>query len=205
MQRILSMANASYTKLRPLLLATVIAAGLVLPAFSAPGKNDKAARAGQVDLNTASEKDLDSLPGVGPATAKKIIAARPYQSVNDLSKAGLPAKEVERLRSMVTVSAAAPARTNSPAPTVMRTQAPANSPAPPPVRAQSPSNSGQANRSQTPQATASTPPPGPGMVWVNAETKVYHRQGDRWYGKTKKGSYMTEADAIKAGYRAAKN
>jgi hypothetical protein len=42
------------------------------------------------------------------------------------------------------------------------------------------------------------------MVWVNTETKVYHREGDRWYGNTKKGKYMTEADAIAAGYRAAK-
>jgi hypothetical protein len=42
-----------------------------------------------------------------------------------------------------------------------------------------------------------------GMVWVNTETGVYHRPGTRWYGKTKKGKYMTEADAIKAGYKAA--
>jgi hypothetical protein len=42
------------------------------------------------------------------------------------------------------------------------------------------------------------------MVWVNTATKVYHREGDRWYGKTKAGKFMTEADAIAAGYRAAK-
>jgi competence protein ComEA len=47
-----------------------------------------------VDLNSASEKDLDSLPGVGPVTAKKIIEHRPYQSVNDVAKAGLAAKEI---------------------------------------------------------------------------------------------------------------
>ena len=42
------------------------------------------------------------------------------------------------------------------------------------------------------------------MVWVNTATKVYHREGDPWYGRTKAGKFMTEADAIKAGYRASK-
>ena len=42
------------------------------------------------------------------------------------------------------------------------------------------------------------------MVWVDLDTKVYHREGDRWYGKTKNGKLMSESDAQKAGYRAAK-
>jgi hypothetical protein len=37
------------------------------------------------------------------------------------------------------------------------------------------------------------------MVWVNTDTGVYHK-GGRWYGKTKSGKFMSEADAIKAGY-----
>jgi hypothetical protein len=40
------------------------------------------------------------------------------------------------------------------------------------------------------------------MVWVNTESGVYHGPGTRWYGRTKQGKYMTEADAIKAGYKA---
>ena len=41
-------------------------------------------------------------------------------------------------------------------------------------------------------------------VWVNLPTGIYHCPGDRWYGKTKHGKYMTESEAVAAGYRASK-
>ncbi len=40
-----------------------------------------------------------------------------------------------------------------------------------------------------------------GMVWVNTDSGVYHK-GGRWYGKTKQGKFMSEADAKAAGYKA---
>jgi len=45
------------------------------------------------------------------------------------------------------------------------------------------------------------PPPQGGMVWVNTESGTYQKAGSRWYGNTKQGKYMTEADAQKAGYK----
>jgi hypothetical protein len=40
-------------------------------------------------------------------------------------------------------------------------------------------------------------------VWVNTATGVYHCPGSRWYGKTKQGDYMTQAEAQKKHYRPA--
>jgi DNA uptake protein ComE-like DNA-binding protein len=160
-----------------------------------PAKEEKKAgtmapSGARVDLNTASEKELEALPAVGAATAKKIIAGRPYASVAELAKAGIPAKTIETISPLVTVGAkpAAPASSAPP-------PAPASKPAAAPAKAPSSSEASSA---------PAVPPPSKGMVWVNTETKVFHREGDKWYGNTKHGKYMTEADAVKAGYRESK-
>ncbi len=43
---------------------------------------------------------------------------------------------------------------------------------------------------------------GDGKVWVNDKSKTYHCEGSKYYGKTKAGEYMTEADAKAKGNHA---
>ena len=40
----------------------------------------------RINVNTASATELENLPGVGPKMAAKLIAGRPYSSMNDLDK-----------------------------------------------------------------------------------------------------------------------
>lgn len=165
-----------------ILLASMVGAHAGFAQTSKGGAATQAAKGAKIDLNTATQGELEALPGVGPATAKKIIAGRPYSSVNDLSKAGVSAKTVDAITPMVT--AGAPAAALSPA-------------SPPPVA----SKSSEPAKSTQVEARM---PPAKGMVWVNTKSGVFHAEGDRWYGKTKEGKFMTEADAVKAGYHASK-
>jgi hypothetical protein len=78
-------------------------------------------------------------------------------------------------------------------------------PAGPPSAPPGVGNSGNSTSARTPAGSSALPiltPANNGMVWVNTETGTYHKSGSRWYGKTKQGKYMTEADAQKAGYKA---
>jgi competence protein ComEA len=54
---------------------------------------------GKIDVNTATEKELRSVPGVGPVMAARIIAARPFRSADDLKKVnGIGDKNYAKIR-----------------------------------------------------------------------------------------------------------
>lgn len=59
----------------------------------------------KVNVNFASVKELDTLPGVGEVTAAKIIAARPYNSVGELlSKKAVGKATYEKIKDLVSVN-----------------------------------------------------------------------------------------------------
>jgi DNA uptake protein ComE-like DNA-binding protein len=195
--------------------------------------------AAQINLNTATQQQLEKLTDIGPTRAGKIIARRPYKSIDDLSRAGIPAATITKIRAMVTVTSSPPPQT------VAKPVTPDPKPATPDkssklvdlnkateAELQEISGVGEAYSKKIiegrpyksiddlskagipaasidkikPQVTVGGPidAPAKGMVWVNLDTKLYHKESSRWYGKTKSGKYMTEAEAQKAGYKSSK-
>jgi hypothetical protein len=53
-------------------------------------------------------------------------------------------------------------------------------------------------------AAQQAPGAAPNKVWVNSSSKVYHCPGDRYYGRTKGGRYMTEPEAKSTGAHGAR-
>ena len=100
--------------------------------------------------------------------------------------------------------APAPAAAPAPAPAPLApAPAPTYQPKPKPMQAARPTGAGQFAS----EAEAKARCPGDTVVWVNTKGKshTYHYSGSRWYGTTKQGSYMCEADAGAAGYHASKS
>src|SRR5262249_13823075 len=53
----------------------------------------------RIDVNSATEGELSTLPGVGPATARRIIEGRPYRAVEDLRRVKrIGEKQLEEIR-----------------------------------------------------------------------------------------------------------
>ena len=93
------------------LLSTFLFLGLIFSASADAGKKKPPAK--PVDLNTATSEELQQVPGIGPATAEKILQMRKsygaFKSVDDLlAIRGLGAKRLEKMRKYLTVGKAAP-------------------------------------------------------------------------------------------------
>src|SRR5437016_12297641 len=90
-------------------LQKVLLAGLALLLLSTAVLAQKQRPAKPIDLNAATIKELEELPGVGPVTAQRIIEARQksgrFRRVEDLlAIRGISTKRLEALRPYVTVS-----------------------------------------------------------------------------------------------------
>lgn len=118
--------------------------------------------------------------GTYTTAAPKSGACRGHQGIKQWLAPAAPAAAASSTKA---ATPAAPAATAPAAPaTPAATTAPAAKTAP----------------HHTTIATAA-PGGGPGMVWLNTESNVYHCSGSQFYGKTKQGSYMSEADAKAKG------
>ena len=114
---------ASPTLLRPVEV-TVVPQALTqsvdsgnTPAAPKPKRADSPAAASgvKINLNTATQAELESLPQVGPSMAKRIMEYRaangPFRAVKDLDKVkGIGEKTLAKLMPLVTVDAAVPER-----------------------------------------------------------------------------------------------
>ncbi len=249
----LSKAGISATEIRKInSLVTIGAASNATPAKDAK-PIVKTAKPAVVDLNKGTSAQLEGLPGIGPALAKKIVAGRPYKSVKDLSKAGISSNEIRKIEPLVTVGSTVDstvAKDEKPlAKTATKESTRQTRTAAKPIIGDTKPRAIDVNtasestlegvsgigsvyakkivdgrpyksiedltKAGIPQSTVDKirtlvavgrpfeAPPEKGMVWVNLDSKRYHKETSAWYGRTKNGKYMSEADAIKAGYQAA--
>ena len=95
---------------RALCGAGLILALAALPASAAVSQTAKmktpsmssAAQAGPMDINSATVDQLQTLPGIGAAYAKRIVAGRPYSSKNQLVTKGiLPRSVYDKIQSRI--------------------------------------------------------------------------------------------------------
>jgi len=95
--RALPLANTVHRFPNPLLQAP--SSAMVGPVEAPDSHAKEKIEPGRIDINTATEKELKMIPGVGPVMASRIIAARPFRSADDLKKVnGIGDKKYAKIR-----------------------------------------------------------------------------------------------------------
>ena len=116
---------------RPLTVQLLLTIILGLSVSASPCVAKKKPPAKPVNINTATSEELQQVPGIGPATAEKILQMRKsygaFKSVDDLlAIRGLGAKRLEKMRKYLTVGK--PALTKPAAPTPAKSPPPVEKP-----------------------------------------------------------------------------
>ena len=91
--------------MRRILMAGAVVLMLAMAGLARVEAAEKKAGGGKVDLNTATMSELEELPGVGAATARKIVAGRPYKAVEDLKSVGVSEATITKISPLVEVKA----------------------------------------------------------------------------------------------------
>jgi DNA uptake protein ComE-like DNA-binding protein len=90
-----------------ILFAGAVAVALALPfsgyeAVGAAAQSSTSIKHGLIDINSASQSDLESLKGIGPVLAKKIVDGRPYKSKDELARRHIiPQSEYGKIKDQV--------------------------------------------------------------------------------------------------------
>src|ERR1700760_2816316 len=126
--------------------------------------------------------------GTYSSAASKQGACKGHQGIKEWYAAEAPPATTKTPATVATPSPGPVAAPTASSPKVA-------TPTPAPAAAPSTKASPSAKAAAMPQAAGG----GPGMVWVNTDSNVYHCYGTTYYGKTKAGSYMSEADAKAKG------
>src|SRR5207245_7798480 len=101
---------------RPLTVRLFLTLIIGLCVSLTPGIAKKKPPAKPVNINTANSEQLQTVPGIGPATAEKILQMRKsygaFKSVDDLlAIRGLGPKRLEKMRKYLTVGQPTPKKT----------------------------------------------------------------------------------------------
>jgi hypothetical protein len=156
-----------------------------------------AATALAVTAMIASQAGVAQAPAGAPAGATGLCNDGSYWTGASKSGACRGHKGVKTWYAAGATAPAAPAAAAT-------APAAAAAPAAPAAAAAPAATSAPAPKTKTASGTPAAPAPGggPGLVWLNTSTKVYHCQGTKYYGTTKAGAYMTEAAAKAKGAHA---